>query len=264
MKKLLVVWLALLIYTIPVDAREMDLYERIEPDRECQIAAGKIWRNRYDLSIGRIEVINNVIFVRTDCSLTKEQEKAIQEMASDYEVSILQNYNRENNTDVQRYIFTAGDQYVRSNGMLLELEHTPYMQDGILMIAWRDYINLYTDVTNKKVQSQWVGGENQEIVFSVISKAGTPPWIYANGVLSIKNNTFSAIIPNRYDGSFTKDATYNLEGKMELKDGVAYYPFSLGNLKKIYRPYIENLGLWVAVDHWNEETKQLSVGLNEF
>lgn len=264
MKKLWMLFFIMILSAVPVSGKEMEKFERVESDRECKITAGKIWRNRYNFSIGRIEVVDNVIFVRTYRSLTKEEEKAIREMASPYEVSILQNYNHEESTGLQKYVFTAKDKYVQSNGMLLELDHTPYMRDGILMISWRDYINLYTDVTDYQVQSQWIGGDNQEIVFSITSKAGNPPRIYANGALSIKNNTFSTIIPNHYDGSYTIDETFDLEGQLELKEGVAYYPFSLQNLGKIRRPSIKEGWFWAEKDQWDAKTNQLTVSLHAF
>lgn len=259
MKKLWVLFLIMICCALPVYGGET--FEKVEPDRECQIAAGKIWRQKKNYKIALMEVIDNVIFIRTYYGLyglSDEDEKAIRELAPGYEISILRNYHHEQPHQMQKYTFQAGNNDVQYNGMLLELEHTPYMQDGILMIPWREYMTLFDEVSNYRIQTNWIGGENQEIAYSMDGRN-----FHCEGVISIKNNTITTKSPVSYDNSmYMYEKTEALEGQVEIREGVAYYPFSIKNLKQIRRPDIDEYYTWDIYDNWNAETNQLTISLH--
>jgi len=89
------------------------------------------------------------------------------------------------------------------------------VSNGFLMIPFRQVFTVLDDSSEHNYKLKWVGGENQ--IIELITNSALIQ-------ISCKNSTIEII---------SYDDTYSLNGKIEIQDGVAYFPCSLENLRYI-------------------------------
>lgn len=189
------------------------------------ITAGKIWNQRHDFNIQEVNVNEGEIEVII-VEMTPKSETEIRKIANPYEVTFvnqkkqgIDGYARNKN-----FILTEGKNDVECEGedckgLIFQLQNAPYVSNGFLMIPLRQVFTVLDDSSDCNYDLKWVGGDRG--IIEVLTNCGLPLQI------SCKNNTIT-IIPY--------DETYHLDGKIEIRDGVAYFPCSLENFRYIVLP----------------------------
>lgn len=180
-------------------------------DQMIGVAAGKIWNQKRSFNIEQVHVNKGKIEVII-IEMTPKRETEIREIAKPFEVIFInqQRQGRDAYRISVNYILTEGKTDVpykseECGGLIFQLQNAPYVSGGFLMIPL------------KEVFTMLVGGNNQMIELATNSNAGLIQ-------ISCKNNTIT-IVPF--------DDTYDLEGKIEIRNGIAYFPCSKENLKYI-------------------------------
>lgn len=186
-------------------------------DHMIGIVAGKIWNQRRNLNIQEVNVNEGKIEVII-VEMTPKSETEIRELAKPYEVTFVnQKYEgRDAILLTKKFIFTEGEKYVECEGLTFQLQNAPYVNNGFLMIPLRQVFTVLDDSSDCNYDLKWVGGDRG--IIEVLTNSGLPIQ------MSCKYNTIT-IIPY--------DETYSLDGKIEVQDGVAYFPCSLENLRYI-------------------------------
>ncbi len=187
-------------------------------DQMIGVAAGKVWNQRRSFNIEQVNVNEGKIEI-VIVEMSAETEAEIRKIVDPYDVTFV-NEERQGKDGIlicKKFNFTEGKTYVECEGMIFEIQNAPYVSDGFLMIPLRQAITVLNDSSDHSYNLKWVGGDNQMIEITANTNAGLIQ-------ISCKNNTIT-IIPF--------DDTYSLDGKIEIRDGVAYLPCSLENLSFI-------------------------------
>lgn len=187
------------------------------------IAAGKVWKQRRDFNILEVNVNEGKIDVIIE-EMTPKIETEIRKIAYPYDVTFV-NQKRQGRDSYKRYknfILTEGKNDVECEGedckgLIFQLQNAPYKSNGFLMIPFRQVFTILDDSSDCHYKLKWVGGENQMIELTTNSNAGLIQ-------ISCKNNMITIVPYND---------TYSLDGKIEFRDGVAYFPCSKENLRYI-------------------------------
>lgn len=180
------------------------------------IVAGKIWNQRRNFNIQEVNVNEEKIEVII-VEMTPKSETEIRELAKPFEVTFVnQKYEgRDAILITKKFIFTEGEKYVECEGLTFQLQNAPYVSNGFLMIPFRQAITVLDESSDHNYKLKWVGGDNQ--IIELVTNSALIQ-------ISCKNSTIAII---------SYDKTYNLDGKIEIRDGVAYFPCSLENLRYI-------------------------------
>ncbi|MCQ4936717.1 hypothetical protein [Anaerotignum propionicum] len=192
--------------------------DTIANDHMIGIAVGKIWNQRRNFDIQEVNVNEGKIEI-VIVEMSPETETEIRKIVDPYDVTFV-NEERQGKDAIlicKKFNFTEGKTYVECEGMFFEIQNAPYVSNGFLMIPLRQAITVLNDSSDHNYKLKWMGGDNQMIEITANTNAGLIQ-------ISCKNNTIT-IIPF--------DDTYSLDGKIEIRDGVAYFPCSLENLKFI-------------------------------
>lgn len=189
----------------------------VNEDQTIGVMAGKIWNKRHDFNIQEVNVNEGKIEVII-VEMTPKSETEIRELAKPFEVTFVnkKNEGRDAILITKKFIFTEGEKYVDSEGLTFQLQNAPYVNNGFLMIPLRQVFTVLDDSSDCNYDLKWVGGDRG--IIEVLTNSGLPIQ------MSCKYNTIT-IIPY--------DETYSLNGKIEIQDGVAYFPCSLENLRYI-------------------------------
>ena len=188
-------------------------------DFACRLLAGYIWRQSGELGLEEVIVIDNVISIETGFGYKPESEQRIRDMAPQYRMVFKPRRTYDAVGFPKTYSFTVGEKYIKSNGMLLEWKEAPYFKDGIPMISFRELMDFCNDVSPGTIRYKWEGGEEQIIKIGVFSLLGD---------ISVKNNTVTQSLV----GGATN--VVPLEGKVEIINGVTYFPMTLENFTTIH------------------------------
>lgn len=188
----------------------------VNEDQTIGVMAGKIWNKRHDFNIQEVNVNEGKIEVII-VEMTPKSETEIRELAKPFEVTFVnkKNEGRDAILITKKFIFTEGEKYVECEGLAFQLQNAPYVSNGFLMIPFRQAITVLDDSSEHNYKLKWVGGENQ--IIELITNSALIQ-------ISCKNSTIEII---------SYDDTYSLNGKIEIQDGVAYFPCSLENLRYI-------------------------------
>lgn len=192
-------------------------------DQMIGVAAGKIWNQKRSFNIEQVHVNKGKIEVII-IDMTPKREAEIREIAKPFEVIFInqQRQGRDAYRISVNYILTEGKTDVpykseECGGLIFQLQNAPYVSGGFLMIPLKEVFTMLDHSSDGHYDLKWVGGNNQMIELATNSNAGLIQ-------ISCKNNTIT-IVPF--------DDTYDLEGKIEIRNGIAYFPCSKENLKYI-------------------------------
>ncbi len=194
----------------------------VNEDQMIGVAAGKVWNQRDTFEIEQVNVNEGEIEI-VIVEMSPETEAEIRKIVEPYEVSFLnqKKQGRDGYARYKNFILTEGKNDVECEGedckgLIFQLQNAPYVSNGFLMIPLRQVFTMLDDNSDCHYNLKWVGGNGG--IIEVLTNSGLPIQ------LSCKNNTIT-IIPY--------DEAYSLDGKIEVRDGVAYFPCSLENLRYI-------------------------------
>lgn len=192
-------------------------------DQMIGIAAGKVWNQRRSFNIEQVNVNDGKIEI-VIVEMSPETETEIRKIVDPYDVTFV-NEERQGKDAIlicKKFNFTEGKTYVECEGedckgLIFQLQNAPYVSNGFLMIPLRQAITVLNDSSDHNYNLKWMGGDNQIIEITANTNAGLIQ-------ISCKNNTIT-IVPF--------DDTYSLDGNIEIRNGVAFFPCSLENLRYI-------------------------------
>lgn len=203
------------------------------PDRQLRIDGGRIFKNRKQLDVDMVGVYDGQLIV-TIQDMTEDNKEAVRKIAGESAQSIHFVPIRTINSGFSAFqleplTLVGDDPYLYFYGLLIEMENTPFMKEGQLMIPIREVYEILNTFANSFYHIEWKGGEEQEVLFI---------W---NGVtvteLSVKRNAFIN----------SKDSTYEeaLDGKAIIQNDTLYIPSSNKNIPGILRVF-PNRNTWDA------------------
>lgn len=200
----------------------------VNEDPQLGVAAGSIWNQRRGFNIEQVNVNEGKIEVII-VEMTSKSEMEIREIAKPFEVAFInqKRHGRDAYGRPVNYILTEGKTDVscegeECGGLIFQLQNAPYVSGGFLMIPLKEVLTMLDNSSDRHYDLKWVGGDNQLIEITTNSNA----WLIQ---ISCKNNTKKIVL---------YDDTYGLEGKIEIRNGVAYFPCSKENLRHIV-PFIK-------------------------
>lgn len=223
MRKLLMVMLLSLVFSfltvIPASCNDTLINE----DLQMGVLPRNIWNQKRSFNIEQVNVIDGKIEVII-IEMTSRSETEIREIAMPFEVAFI-NQKRNGRDAYKRpvnYILTEGKTDVscegeECGGLIFQLQNAPYVSGGFLMIPLKEVLTMLDNSSDRHYDLKWVGGDNQMIEITTNSNVWLIP-------ISCKNNT-KKIVPF--------DDTSVLEGKIEIRNGVVYFPCSKENLRHI-------------------------------
>lgn len=187
-------------------------------DQKLGVVGGEIWNRRNIFNIQEVNVNGGKIEVIIE-SMSPEKEIEIRKIAYPYEVEFIntENQGKDNYIKTKEFILTEGETYVKCEGMFFEIQDAPYISSGFLMIPLRQVFTMLDDSSEINYEINWMGGNDESI--ELLTGSGLPIQI------SSKNNTLT-ILPD--------NTTFSLDGKIEIHDGIAFYPCSKDNLRFIF------------------------------
>ena len=193
----------------------------VKEERLLGVTAGEIWNKRDSFHIDQVHVKEGRIEV-VIYEMTRQSEEEIQTLAAPYEV-LLDNRTFEGRDSImfsKNFTFTEDKTDVvcegkECSGLIFPMKNAPYVSKGLLMVPLREVITMLEESSDSNYEIRWMGGE-----------AGIIELITNSGILQIscKNSTQTRLPQNE---------TYILDGKIEVQEGVAYFPCSRANFAYI-------------------------------
>lgn len=210
---------------------------------QLRMDGGRILKNKIALDIDGVFVTDEEIKVSV-IQLDKEKEEKISQIAgkSADKLSFVSRKERTKRAFYKNlYYMKEGENYIATQGVLIELEHKPYRKNGYLMIPIEEIYEVLngTNASLHRYRCQWIGKEKKQAEFyNSRVKIYQKLWLEQNEIVCFlgKNNVF----------------TTKLEGKAEITDGVLYLPYSEENLEL----YLYLLWLPSKDLHWDVYNSQ--------